>query len=142
MTPQPFFSLHFSLFSTALCDLSDSRPVHFFVLTSHLFFLSALSSSLFHCALQDGFGQDLMNGHDRNVMVLWCSTADKSQKAYLRLARFIIISYSWSPTGMSTLIRPLQHVSGKDHDRCLRRAQRHCQHWSSPISALMMTLMA
>ena len=26
-------------------------------------------------------------------MVLWCSTADKSQKAYLRLARFIIIIF-------------------------------------------------
>ena len=23
---------------------------------------------------------------------------------------------SWSPTGMSTLTHPLQHISGKDHD--------------------------
>ena len=21
------------------------------------------------------------------------------------------------------------HMSGKDHDRCLRRSRRHCQHW-------------
>ena len=35
---------------------SDSRPVHSLMLASHLF-LSALSSSPFHCALQDGFGQ-------------------------------------------------------------------------------------
>ena len=27
---------------------------------------------------------------------------------------------------MSTLTHPLQHISGKDHDRHLRR---HCQHW-------------
>ena len=30
---------------------------------------------------------------------------------------------------MSTLTHPLQHIAGKDHDRCLRRSRRHCQHW-------------
>ena len=30
-------------------------------------------------------------------------------------------SIVWSPTGMSTLTHPLQHISGKDHDRRLRR---------------------
>ena len=30
---------------------------------------------------------------------------------------------------MSTLTHPLQHISGKDHDRHLRRSWRHCQHW-------------
>ena len=30
--------LHFSLFSTALWDLPNSRPVHFLMLSSHLFF--------------------------------------------------------------------------------------------------------
>ena len=29
---------------------------------------------------------------------------------------------SLSPTGMSTLTHPLQHIGGKDHDRCLRRS--------------------
>ena len=29
--------LHFSLFSTALCDLANSRPVHSLMLSSHLF---------------------------------------------------------------------------------------------------------
>ena len=47
--------LHFSLFSTALWDLANSRPVHSLMLSFYLF-LSALSSSSFHCALQDGFG--------------------------------------------------------------------------------------
>ena len=28
-------------------------------------------------------------------------------------------SNSWNPTGMSTLTHPLQHISGKDHDRRL-----------------------
>ena len=27
------------------------------------------------------------------------------------------------------LIHPLQHISGKDHNRRLRRSQWHCQHW-------------
>ena len=30
---------------------------------------------------------------------------------------------------MSTLIHPLQHISGKNHDRRLRRSWRHCQLW-------------
>ena len=34
---QPVF-LHFSLFSTALWDLANSRPVHSLMLSSHLFF--------------------------------------------------------------------------------------------------------
>ena len=29
--------LHFSLFSTALCDLANSRPVHFLMMSCHLF---------------------------------------------------------------------------------------------------------
>ena len=45
--------LHFSPFSTALWDLPNSRPDVVFPPLS----LSALSSSPFHCALQDGFGQ-------------------------------------------------------------------------------------
>ena len=50
--------LHFSLFSTAPWDLANSEPVHslmLFVFPSLR--LSALFSSPFHCALQDGFGQ-------------------------------------------------------------------------------------
>ena len=49
--------LHFSLFSTALWDLPNSRPVHTLMLSSHPLPLFALSTSPFHCALQDGFGQ-------------------------------------------------------------------------------------
>ena len=30
--------LHFSLFSTALWDLANSKPVHFLILSSYLFF--------------------------------------------------------------------------------------------------------
>ena len=45
--------LHFSLFSTALWDLANSRPDVVFPPVP----LSALSSSPFHRALQDGFGQ-------------------------------------------------------------------------------------
>ena len=36
---------------------------------------------------------------------------------------------SWSPTGMSTLTHPLQHISGKDRDKRLRRSRRHFVHW-------------
>ena len=52
--------LHISLFSTALLDLVNSRPVHSpDVVFPPLFevFLSALSSSPFYFALQDGFDQ-------------------------------------------------------------------------------------
>ena len=41
----------FSLFSTALWDLANSRPVH-----------SLMLSSPFHCALQDGFDQTWQRG--------------------------------------------------------------------------------
>ena len=30
---------------------------------------------------------------------------------------------------MSTLTHPLQHISGKDRDKRLKRSWRHCQHW-------------
>ena len=30
---------------------------------------------------------------------------------------------------MSTLTHHLRHISGKDHDRRLRRSRRNCQHW-------------
>ena len=33
------------------------------------------------------------------------------------------------PTVISTLTHPLQHISGKYHDRWLRRSWRHCQYW-------------
>ena len=30
---------------------------------------------------------------------------------------------------MSTLTHPLQHISGNDYDRRLRRSRRHCHYW-------------
>ena len=30
---------------------------------------------------------------------------------------------------MFTLTHTFQHISGKDHDRRLRRSRRHCQQW-------------
>ena len=62
MTPQTASSI-FSLFSTDLWDLLNLRPVHSLMLSSHLFLsFSALSSFPFHCALQDVFWPDLLNG--------------------------------------------------------------------------------
>ena len=54
--------LHFALFSTALWDFANSRPVHSLMVSSSLFLLSAVSSSTFHSVLQDRFWPDLMNG--------------------------------------------------------------------------------
>ena len=55
--------LCFSLFSTALWDLPNSRPIYSLTLCSPPLPLSALSSFLFHCALQDGFGQTWWTGY-------------------------------------------------------------------------------
>ena len=60
MTPQPVSSIF--LFSTAIWDLANSKFVHSLMLSSKLFFLSALSFLPFHCALQDGFGQTWWTG--------------------------------------------------------------------------------
>ena len=49
----PLCLLHFSLFSTAFWDLPKSRPVHSLMLSSLPLPLATLSSSPFHCALQD-----------------------------------------------------------------------------------------
>ena len=69
--------LHFSLFSTALWDFPNSRPVHFLMLSSHLF-LSALSSSPFHCALQDDFGQTWWAG-DMTIPLQFASFYDRQE---------------------------------------------------------------
>ena len=55
--------LHFSLFSTALWDLPNSRPVHSLMLSSHLFLCLPCLLPPFHCALQDGFGQTWLTGN-------------------------------------------------------------------------------
>ena len=54
MTSQLVSSSFFFFFSNAHWVLERSRPVHSLMLSSHLFFLS---SSPFHYALQDCFGQ-------------------------------------------------------------------------------------
>ena len=41
--------------------------------------------------------------------------------------RRLVLHNSCSPTGMSSLTYPLQHISGNNDDRCLRRSWRHCQ---------------
>ena len=48
--------LHFSLFSTALWNLPNSRPVHSLMLSSHLFLCLPCLLPSFRCALQDGSG--------------------------------------------------------------------------------------
>ena len=74
--------LHFSLFSTALWDLLNSRPVHSLMLSSHLFLCPPCLLPLFHCALQDGFGQTWWTGnmtiplqfasfYDRQEVFVW-----------------------------------------------------------------------
>ena len=49
--------LHFSLFSTALWDLMNSRPVNSLIVVFPPLLLSPLSSSPFDCVLQNAFGQ-------------------------------------------------------------------------------------
>ena len=56
MISQPVSSI-FPLFSTALWDSVNSRPVHSLMLSSHLFLPlpRLIPLPLFHCALQDGW---------------------------------------------------------------------------------------
>ena len=57
--------LHFPLFFTALFDFANSRPIHWWHFPDVVFRplpLSALSSSPFHCALQDSFGRTWLTG--------------------------------------------------------------------------------
>ena len=54
--------LHFSLFFAALWDLANSRPVHFLVLSSYVFFSLPCLLPPFRYALQDGFGQTWWTG--------------------------------------------------------------------------------
>ena len=55
--------LHFSLFSTALCGLGELQACPFPNVAFPPLPLSASSSSPFHCALQDGFGQTWWTGN-------------------------------------------------------------------------------
>ena len=70
--------LHFSLFSTALWDLPNSRPVHFPDAVFPPLPVSALSSSPFHCALQDGFGQTWWTG-DMSTPLQFVSLYDRQE---------------------------------------------------------------
>ena len=49
--------LHLSPFSTAIWDLANSRPVHFLMSSSYLFFCLPRLLPPFHCVLQDSLGQ-------------------------------------------------------------------------------------
>ena len=61
--------LHFSLFSTALWDLPNSRPVHCLMLSSHLFLCPPCLFPL-SLSLARWFWPDLMNGrHDHTTAV-------------------------------------------------------------------------
>ena len=61
--------LHFSLFSAALWDLPNSRPVHSLMLSSHLFLCPPCLLPLSLC-LARWFWPDLMNGrHDHTTAV-------------------------------------------------------------------------
>ena len=61
--------LYFSLFSTALWDLANSRPIHFLMLSSHLFHSLLFLLPLSLC-LARWFWPDLMNGrHDHTSAV-------------------------------------------------------------------------
>ena len=68
MISQPVF-LHFSMFSTALWDLPNTRPVHFLMLSSHLLLCPLVFVPLSLC-LARWFWPDLMNGgHDHTTAV-------------------------------------------------------------------------
>ena len=76
--------LHFSLFSTALWDLPNSRPVHSLMLSSHLFLFCLVFLPLSLC-LARWFWHDLMNVkhdltlqfvslYDRQEVFMWSNS--------------------------------------------------------------------
>ena len=71
-------SLHFSLFTTALWNLANPRPVHSLMLSSHLFFFLSFFSvclAFFPLSLSVAkrFWQDLMNGRQVHTTVVCVS---------------------------------------------------------------------
>ena len=62
--------LHFSLFSTALWDLPNSRPVHSMMLSSHLFLCPPCLLPPFTVPCRRWIWPDLMNGkHDHTTAI-------------------------------------------------------------------------
>ena len=75
--------LHFSMFSTALLDLPNSRPVHSLMLSSHLFLCLCCLLPPFTVPCK-WFWPDLMNGvHDHTTAV--CISLQWSGLRVLRL---------------------------------------------------------
>ena len=71
--------LHFSLLSSVHWDLANSKPVHFLMLSSHLFFrLPCLLAPLKH-RLARWFWPDLMNGR----LPLQFASLYDGQKAFM-----------------------------------------------------------
>ena len=64
-------------------------------------------------------------GYSSHQAPLWqgpqCST-------FQRQHRRLVPNNSWSPKRVSNITHHLQHISGKDHDRCLRRSRSLRQH--------------
>ena len=83
--------LHFSLFSTALWDLVNSRPVHSLMLSSHLFFCLPYLILPFTC-LAEWFWPDLVNGKhvDTTFVCVFCDCHE---------------IFVWSDCPLDTLVR-------------------------------------
>ena len=75
-----------------------------------------------------GFGMQLY-GQQRSITPV-PTLSESSNSSMIRppvqssstAARRLVLNNSSSLTRMSSLTHPLQHISGKDHDRCLRRS--------------------
>ena len=65
--------LNFSLFSTALWDLANSRPVHSLMLSSHLFLRLHCLFFLLSLCLARRFWPDLINGRDDHTTAVCVS---------------------------------------------------------------------
>ena len=85
--------LHFSLFSSPLWDLADSRLLHSLMLSSYLFFCLSLSSSPFHCAFQDGFGQTWWTG-DMSIPLQFASPHDGQVSGWLSDIWYLTLNQS------------------------------------------------
>ena len=113
--------LHFSLFSTALWDLANSRPVHSLMLSSHLFLCLPCLHSPFTVPCKM-FWPDMMNGkHDHTTAVcVSCCVKDINLPSLPTPFYFVPVSVSVA-MALSTVFHSINSLDNSPLSHCVLR---------------------